>query len=370
MKILLVNKLYYPWIGGVETVTKDIAEGLQSVGFKTEVLACVPKGDSKEEIAGGVPVHKASSIGIYLGMPISFDFFLKFKNYIQSTDILFIQHPFPLATIAHLLFAREKPTVIWYHADIERQKIANFFFAPFLTMSLRRAKKIFVASRNTMQHSRYLKPFHEKCSIIPFGIDAARFKDSPEVLSAAELIKKQFGESIVLSVGRLVPYKGYEYLIKAMKNVPANLLIVGSGGLRSELESIAKREGLSKKVFFIDSVSDPIPYYFACDLFVLPSIYKTEAFGVVQLEAMACGRAVINTSLPTGVPEVSIGGETGYTVPPRDVGALREAIAAIIGDSSLRGKFGAAARKRALGVFSKENFIDSLRKELASIEPY
>ena len=367
MKILLVNKLYHPWIGGIETVTKDLAEGLRGQGFETEVLACVPRGSASDETIGGVPVHKAGSFGIFLSMPLSFDFFGKFRRLSRAADVIFLQHPFPLATLAHLLFARKKTVVVWYHADIERQKIANVFFAPLLRRSLARAARILVASRNLIVHSPHLRPFRSRCAVIPFGIDLARFNETDAIRKAAESVRAKFGAPLALAVGRLVPYKGYEYLIRAMKGVAAKLLIVGGGPLEAELKKIAADEGVASQISFVDHVDDPVPYFFACDFFALPSIYKTEAFGIVQLEAMACGKPVVNTDIPTGVPEVSIGGETGYTVPPRDVAALHGAIDALANDAAERERLGKAARTRAQDVFSMERFLKDVTEALRSL---
>jgi len=364
MKVLLVNKLYSPWIGGIETVTKDLAEGLQGAGFEAEVLACAPKGGGSNEEIGGVLVHKAASFGIFLSTPLSLDFFKQFRHYAREADIIFLQHPFPLATLAHLFFARKKTVVVWYHADIERQKIANIFFAPFLRRSLAHAARIFVTGKNMIEHSSCLRPLRSRCAIIPYGIDLSRFTEGEDIRNIAASIRVQFGAPLILAAGRLVPYKGFEYLIRAMRGLPAKLVIVGNGPLEAELKKCAANEGLGSQIFFVDHVPDLVPYFFACDLFAFPSIYKTEAFGIVQLEAMACGKSVVNTNLPTTVPEVSIDGETGYTVPPCDATALHRAMAAMMHDAALRERFGKAARKRVEDVFSKERFIAAVADAL------
>lgn len=367
MKILIVNKLYHPWIGGIETVTKDIAEGLLAKGHEVEVLACVPSGTGKEEVIAGVPVHKAASFGILFSMPISFDFFIKFRKLARKTDVILIQHPFPLGTIAQLLFAGDTPTAVWYHSDIERQKMMNLLFSPFLKASLKKAKVIFIASKGLAEHSRYLPAFRTKWSIISFGVDLEKFRATPPILARATEIRKHFGSPLVLSVGRMVPYKGFEYLIRAMKSTQAHLLIIGNGPLRKNLEKIVYKEKLAEKVSFLDRAEDLVPYYHACELFVLSSIYRTEAFGIVQEEALACGKPVVNTNLPTGVPEISVDGITGYTVPPADAAALAEAITKIISDPTLLHALGDAAQKRAREKFSREYFFATLEAALLAL---
>jgi len=178
------------------------------------------------------------------------------------------------------------------------------------------------------------------------------------------------GEKIVLFVGRLVYYKGLEYLIEAMKDVEAKLLIAGSGPLEKQLRKKSRIIGVGQKVIFLGKVSDAeIKYlYQICDVFVLPSVEPSEAFGLVQLEAMAYGKPVVNTNLPTGVPFVSRHGETGLTVPPRDPKALAEAVLRMMDlPEEKRREMGKAARKHVEENFSLDRIVDmweALYKEL------
>ena len=151
---------------------------------------------------------------------------------------------------------------------------------------------------------------------------------------------------IILAVGRLIYYKGFEFAIRAMAQLPATLLLVGDGPLRASLEAISRELGITERVRFVGEVHnrDLLPYYLASDVFVLPSIARSEAFGIVQLEAMACGVPVVNTSLDSGVPYASRHLETGLTVPPRDVGALAEALRRLLDRKDERMRFGSAAR--------------------------
>lgn len=145
-------------------------------------------------------------------------------------------------------------------------------------------------------------------------------------------------EKIVLFVGRLSYYNGVEYLIEAMQSVNAKLLIDGDGKSREKLENMTVSLGLEERVKFLGKVSNELLKYCyqICDVFVLPSVEPTEAFGLVQLEAMAYGKPVINTLLPTGVPFVSIDGKTGLTVEPRNSKALADAINKLLSDDELR----------------------------------
>jgi rhamnosyl/mannosyltransferase len=167
----------------------------------------------------------------------------------------------------------------------------------------------------------------------------------------------------ILFVGRLVNYKGVEYLIDAMNEAEGTLLIVGDGHLKSDLEKRAKRRGVEESIYFLGKVSESKlgEYYKAADVFVLPSVAPNEAFGIVQLEAMARGVPVINTSLPTGVPWVSQDGITGKTV-PRDPKALAEAINSILNDDQLRQEYGKQARLRVEEKFSQKKMIQRIEE--------
>lgn len=361
MRILQVNKLYYPWIGGVERIVQDIAEGLKGRA-DVSVLVCQPKGRGRREAVNGVGVVRASSLGIFLSMPVSLCFPFLLRRLSKDADVLHFHLPFPLGVISYFLARPEGKVVVWWHSDIVRQKKMMFFYRPLLLRFLRRADRIIVATPEHIQHSPYLRDFRGKCEVIPFGVDADGFHLSDCVRLEVEDIRAKYGPKIVLFVGRLIYYKGAEYLIRAMKDVDGILLIVGEGPLESQLRALAAEIGIEDKIIFLGGLRDRemVACYHSCDVFVLPSIARSEAFGIVQLEAMACGKPVINTDLPTGVPRVSLDGETGITVPPADSRALAEAINMLLRDSELREQCGANARRRVEEYFTMNRMIEDI----------
>ena len=360
MKILEINKFYYPWVGGVETIVKEIAEDLNGEdGFTIDVLACQVKGARREEVINGIKVYRAASWGKVSGMPLSLDFFRWLKAIENDYDALLF--PFPLAALA-IPFLKNKNISILYHSDIVRQKISRLFFWPFINASLNKAKKIIVSSRRLLAYSPALNGRTEKCSVIPFGVDLDHFRLTEEVEKQAGKIKRQYPSPLLLCVGRLVYYKGYEYLIAAMKDIDAHLLIVGSGPREENLRTLIKLYRLEDKISLIKPVDDLRPYYAACDIFILPSVADSEAFGLVQIEAMAYAKPVINTDLKTGVPEVSLNGLSGLTVAPRDPAALTAAINQILSDPELKDRFGKAARSRIETIFNRQIFNGLLRR--------
>jgi len=260
-----------------------------------------------------------------------------------------------------LLGARGKKIVVTYHCDIVRQKKALILYKPFLFKFLSIADRILVTSPNILQSSKYLAPFRDKCVVVPSSIRIEEYIDDAQKFDLSISNK----EKIVLFVGRLTYYKGVEYLIEAMQFVDAKLLIAGDGELRERLEEMTASLKLEKKVKFLGRVSnEQLKYcYQICDVFILPSVEPTEAFGLVQLEAMAYGKPVINTQLPTGVPFVSIHGKTGLTVEPRNSKALAEAINKLLSDEELRKEYGVQARKRV-----EENFtVDKMNEKILKV---
>lgn len=363
IKILQINKLYYPWIGGVERVVKNIAEGLQhKVDMK--VLVCRSSGRSAIEQINNVEVVRAGSLGIFFSMPVSLSFPFYLNELSDDRDILMFHLPFPLADIAYQFNRiRRKKILVWWHSDIVKQKTLFFVYRPFLISFLRKTNKIFVATSRHIDSSGILRSFQSRCEVIPFGIDLKKFSISVGIMEKVKAIRERYGPKIVLFVGRLIYYKGIEYLIKAMKNIDASLVVIGEGPLRESLLSLATGVGVEHKIHFLGggvSDADMVAYYHACDVFVLPSIENSEAYGIVQMEAMACGKPVVNTNLPTGVPCVSIDNETGYTVPIRDPDALSRAINAILLNDETRRKFGANALKRVNTEFSMDCMMDKI----------
>jgi rhamnosyl/mannosyltransferase len=361
IKVLQINKLYYPWIGGVEKVVQDIAEGLRDK-VDMKVLVCRDKGKKIDDNNNNVAVIKAGSFGIYNSMPISLSFPFLFNKLSKDRDILHFHMPFPLADISYLFTKPKGRIVISWHSDIIKQKFFLTLYKPFLKKFIKIVDKIIVASPQQIENSVFLKDLKEKCIVIPFGIDISQFQMDDRRKEEVRKIKNTYGDRIVLYVGRLVYYKGVEYLIKAMQDVNAKLIIIGKGPLENTLRQVVDNLNLNNKIIFLNNISDEQlkVFYHACDFFILPSIANSEAFGIVQVEAMACAKPVINTNLSSGVPWVSIHGETGITVQPENSHVLANAMNLLLNNANLREKYGENARRRAEKEFSKEVMLQRI----------
>lgn len=359
MNLLQVNKLYYPEVGGVEQVVQDIAEAF-SGSHTSRVLAARPQGLGRHERHNGVEVVKSSSLGVAMSLPIAPTFPIRLQSAARSADIVHHHLPNPLSTVSQLAATTgDTPVVATYHSDIVRQSNALRVYRPVLDRFLSRVDRIVVTSERLMRNSDVVSKFSEKCEVVPLSVDLGAIDDEKSVRPDVDT-----GDPIVLFAGRLNYYKGVEYLVDAMTDVDATLLVVGDGERRAALERRARTHDVHDRVHFLGHLPEPqlAGAYRAADVFALPSVEPSEAFGIVQLEAMARSTPVVNTSLPTGVPWVSQDGETGLTVPPRDSTALADAISTLLDDDERRREYAERARKRVEREFTEEKMIDHMER--------
>lgn len=355
MRVLHIYKDYYPVVGGIENYVRMLAQGTAARGLEVTVLVTSPGHTTEIGESDGVKVIKAARLTAPASTPIS----LALLSWVRrlEADITHLHFPYPWGEMAQLMFGHGQRTVITYQSDIVRQRGLLKLYHPFLTRVLRRAHRIIVTSPQYLQSSPYLSRVADKCVVIPMGIELERFQEPRRELVGG--LRNTYSPPLVLFVGVLRYYKGLEYLITALRDVRATLLVVGSGPMEEEWQSLAIRLGLADRVFFLGQHVEDLPaYYQACDLFVLPSSHRSEAFGLVQVEAMACGKAVICTELDTGTSFVNVHGETGLVVAPRNPEALAEGINRLLGNDELRTRMGEKARKRAEHEFSRERMIE------------
>ncbi|MBC8252523.1 MAG: glycosyltransferase [Ardenticatenia bacterium] len=358
MRILYVYKDYYPVLGGIENHIKMLAEGLTRRGYQVQVLVTNTSPKTVTEEINGVPVIKAGCPFRISGAPISPALYAWLRR--LEPDIAHLHFPNPPGELGQLFFGRSRCFVLTYHSDIVRQKYLLRVYKPFLWWVLARADAITVSNPTYIETSLYLRPFADKCTVIHHGQDLSRFAH-PNPDSVAAIRAPYTPRPLLLFVGRLRYYKGLEVLIEAMRGINAHLLIVGDGPMRQEWEALTVELALTKRVAFLGHIPDAeLPaYYQACDLFVLPSTHRSETWGAVQVEAMACGKPVVCTELGTGTSYVNLHEKTGLVVPPRDSAALAQAINQLLADPDLRRRLGERGRQRAEQEFSKEIMVEA-----------
>jgi glycosyltransferase involved in cell wall biosynthesis len=330
-------------MGGMETHLHSLCGELQKTVLTRVIVANDGPGDS-HEMMDGVAVTRAGQWFSVRSAPVC----PRMVSYIRgaAADIVHLHLPNPTAMLAYQLSGHRGRLVLTWHSDVVRQRMMMRSLAPLEYRLMRRAAALVTTSPNYLESSPVLNTYRERTHVIPYGIPLERFSRRE---MQAKSLRARYGGRIVLAVGRLIYYKGFEFLIRAIAQVKnAVLLIVGEGPLRKELEDEAISAGVRERVYFIGAMPNDqtAAYYQAADVFVLPSIVRSEAFGIVQLEAMACGKPVVNTLLDSGVPYVSVDGVTGLTVPPRSPAALAVAINRLLDNPHLRSQYGAAALRR------------------------
>jgi glycosyltransferase involved in cell wall biosynthesis len=357
MRILHVYKDYYPVLGGIENHVRTLAEAQAARGHTVSVLVTSRDRRTHVEYRNGVRVIFAARLAMVASTPLSIALLSALAR--ERPDIAHLHFPYPLGDVAQFFFGRACRTVITYHSDIVRQKVLLRFYAPFLRRSLARADCLLATSPRYVETSPFLAPYASKCVIVPYGIDTTRFETADP--AQVEALRAQFDGPLILFVGQLRYYKGVEYLIRAMADTPGRALIIGSETTTrlEELRTIAQTVGVADRVVFLGEQNEDLPvFYHACDLFVLPSVERSEAFGIVQLEAMAAGKPVVSCDVGTGVAWVNQHEVTGLVTPPRDPAALAAALGRLLKDPALRARMGAAGRERAVRLFTCEAMIE------------
>ena len=379
MRILHLYKDYFPVLGGIENHIKWLAEGMAGRGHDVSVLVTnTGRGDVSETVAG-VSVVKVSRHFNISSAPIGLGMAGQLRRMAREADVVHLHAPYPPGELAQLLVSAGQRTVITWHSDIVKQAGLLRFYAPFLRAALKRADKILVASPPYVQSSAFLRPIYErtpgKIAVVPFGIDLSRFAKEPpprpspaagegeaSVEAQAAALRAGYGPGpLVLFVGRMRYYKGLHVLVQAMAQVEnVRCLVVGVGPLEGEIRAQVAGLGLEERVLFAGEVDDAdLPaYYRAADIFCLPSVHRSEALGIVLLEAMASGLPLISTELGTGTSWVNQHEVTGLVVPPGNADALAEAIERLARNDDERRAFGQAALRRAREEFGLEQMLD------------
>jgi len=365
LRVTMVNKYYSPpHLGGVETVVRNLSEGLvQHAGAEVQVLVSNEGRNRVEETINGVHVIRLPRQLTLSSAPVALSMRRALRDQAprgkrrgdERSDVINLHSPYPWGELSFMWANPLLPSVVLYHSDIVRQKRLLAAYRPFLERFLDRVQLIMTSSPNLIQSSPFLEPRAEKCRVVPFGLPARYLMPTPSVLArAAELRAPHAGQRVVLFVGRFVYYKGVDVLIRAMANVDAHLVLIGSGPLEGYLRELASAVGISSRTTFIPPPDDDelCAWYRAADVLCLPSVARSEAFGLVQIEAHAAGTPVVSTRLSTGVPYANLDGITGLTVAPGDATSLEGALTRLLSDDELRRRLGLQAQARALREFT------------------
>jgi len=364
MKVLHLGKYYPPYFGGIEKVNFDIVEGLNESDIQTDVL-CFNDNNNNDVNENGYTIWRASRFAEKYSTPLSFSVFPLLHRIAKDYDILHIHLPNPVMCLAVLFcVTRRNKIVLHWHSDVVKQKLTYIIFKPIEQSILKRAARIIVTSNDYLSGSVPLKRYKDKCVCVPIGIDSDEIKINQELIKE---IRLQYAtKKIIFSLGRFVYYKGFEFLLQAMKELSDDvvLLLGGGGPLESALKQYSVENGLCNRVVFLGRIPNEHlgAYYSASHCFVLPSIERSEAFGVVLIEALSFSKPLITTAIPnSGVNYVNANGVTGIVVNVRDSHDLAQAIQGLFSNSEKYGEYCRNARSRYEELFTKQRMASAIK---------
>lgn len=379
MKVLQLGK-FYPIRGGVEKVMWDLTRGLSERGVDCTMLCATLRDDPVDapdqgrcrETPEGREI-RFNDHGRVVCVPalakkaatmLSPAMVRWMRRHASEYDLVHIHHPDPMAALALWLSGYKGLVILHWHSDILSQKFLLALYRPLQTWLLGRANRILGTTPIYVRESPDLRDVQGKIGYVPIGIEPVIFEEN----AVRELRNRYKGRKIVVSLGRLVPYKGYSTLIDAAALLDADyqVLIGGMGPLRESLQAQIDALGIQDRVQLLGYVPDEgVPVlYGACDVFVLSSVMKTEAFGIVQIEAMSCGRPVVATRIPgSGTAWVNEHSVSGLNVRPGDADALADAIRQICADEETYRHYSEGARRRFETLFTFDKMINSVLKE-------
>jgi len=368
MKACMVSKRFPPYAGGLEARVAELARWLVGRGDSVLVLTSMEEEAAPYEVLDGVVVRRSNVF--FSVFNALFAFGILWDLFREDYDFIDVNLPDPVNSVFAFLASvvRGKPMYVTYHADIVRD---GFFYLPFKLLYrplewlvMWRARRIFVTSKEYAESSPEVSGFLWKAVVAPNFVDTERYNPSVDGSS----VKSELGlggRKMVLFVGRLVEYKGVEYLIEAAATLRDDVfVVVGEGPLSGSLRSKAERMGLGNVVFAGRVSGGRLPeYYAACDVFVLPSVTRQEAFGIVLIEAMASGKPVVSTNI-SAMPFVV--GDGGVVVPPRDPKALADAVNMILSDSCLASRLAENGFRRVRELFNRDVVCSRIREVYSS----
>jgi rhamnosyl/mannosyltransferase len=372
-KIFHLAKYYPPMPGGIETHVQSLARAQAALGAEVSVLCVNGLGRKKEqslrtktlqEQDNNVLVTSLGRLGSFARLDICPEILEKLRQAINDSDILIHLHtPNPTMLIAWLIAKgitggtrqSQKSLVITHHSDIIKQQFLKYALRPIEYLVYKNASCILTASPRYIQGSKFLQAFKNKTKALPLGLDYSKYiHPTQAALSYSRSLQDTYRAPIWLIVGRLVYYKAIHVAIEALALVPGTLIVIGTGPLEKELKSQAKKLGLSKRILWHGhaSADELTGAYYAATALWFPSNVRSEGFGLVQVEAMACGCPVINADIPcSGVPWVSRHEQEGLTVPINDPVALGQAAKRLLDEPNLRNRLAMAGRIRACKEF-------------------
>lgn len=361
LQITHLGKFYYPDSGGIEGVTRTLAEGAIKAGYRVRVV-CFDKSSHRDTIESinGVEVLRAGAWITIKSQPLCWTYLWHAIFLARNSDIVHIHMPNMLAAFVSLFIPSNKIIVHW-HSDVIGKGMLGSLLKILECITLDRAKRIIATTKTYADYSNALNCRLNKVSIIPLGCEDFSRRNFSSIGSSLpeDVVYFLRDKKLILSVGRLVPYKGFELLIESAKYLDKSIVIaiVGSGPLRSKLQDKIDGLGLNGSVRLLGRQGEMQLHelYKVATLFCLPSIERSEAFGLVLAEAMCYGLPIVAANiLGSGVPWVNQHGVTGINVEVGEPKSIANACSQIIFSEKEAKKYSHASRLRYENEFTED----------------
>ncbi|MEY4769251.1 MAG: hypothetical protein RL637_1890 [Pseudomonadota bacterium] len=359
MRVLQVYKTYYPDPpGGLQEAIRQISLATKSFNIETKIFTLSKTPNPQFIDFPEARVIRCRSVAAPASCDLGGIEAIKiYQELVNQADIIHYHFPWPFADILHKFVKINKPAVMTYHSDIVRQRYLGYLYQPLMRQTLRSMKRIVATSENYAQTSAVLQRLvqPQQLQIIPLAIkDYANLSITEDIEYLVNLIG-DINQPFILTLGVLRYYKGLHILLAAAKNISAKIVIAGSGFEAHQLKKIAQDYQL-KNVIFAGQISTSQKQLLLkyCYLFVLASHLRSEAFGMVLVEAAMFGKAMICCELGTGTSFINLHQETGLVIEPNSPVELAKAINYLLDHDSLVEQMGKAARERYLQLFSAE----------------
>lgn len=372
-RVLQLSNYYYPEIGGIEKIAQAISDSIKK-DFDVRVLCFTHEKKSRTDVIDGVKVIRCGTQVKVSSQQLAIKMIAEVKKQFEEfgPDIVIIHTPNPFLewiTLNHI--KKSCKLIVYWHSDIVKQKIGDILLSGLTERLLNRARVIVATSPNYIEGSKFLKKFCRKCIVIPNCIDQEQLVLTDRAIEISEKIKKENnGKHICVCVGRQVPYKGFEYAVKAFKKLDDDYILFLLGREGESTKHIKELAKDSSNIVLLGEVDNDTlhAYLNACEIFCFPSITKNEAFGIALAEGMYYGKPAVTFTIPgSGVNYVSINGKTGIEVENSNSAAYANAITHLAHDDVLSEKYGQAAAKRVNELFLFKHFKKRIIKLLSLI---
>jgi glycosyltransferase involved in cell wall biosynthesis len=373
VRIVQVAPFFYPHAGGVESHVRTLAGQLAREGHEVTVVTSRYRRDlPRSEMRDGYRILRSASLGVVFNTPIDLGTGRTVRS--VAADVVHLHYPPPLSSFfaARALDGARVPVCLTYHCDlflpgVSGRVISGLYERAFLPPTLARVRQIVVHTQSYGRTSAVLRG--RDLEIIPSIVDLDRFRPGIDARALRGDLRLE-GKRVIAFTGRLVPHKGVDVIVAALRELPANvvLLVIGAGPRLPHLLGLARRLGLGDRVRFCPSVSDDdLPRFLAlAEVFVFPSQNRLEGFGLAAAEAMAMGLPVIVADVP-GVREIIEDGKEGLLTEPLIASDVARKVGRLLDDPALARRMGQAARRRAEALYGLATVTGQLTRLYARL---